>query len=66
VEGGAWFVVRRDTGEVVVNRSLMSLEHNQQLQLLVEARDGGMLLMISLPRTVTYIKSSNINLNIHL
>jgi len=38
-------VVRRDTGEVVVNRSLMSLEHNRQLQLVIEARDRGMLLV---------------------
>jgi len=43
VEGGDWFVVRRDTGEVVVIRSLMSLEHNLQLQLTIEARDRGML-----------------------
>ena len=42
VDGGDWFVVRSDTGEVVVNRSLMTLDHNQQLQLVVEARDRGM------------------------
>jgi len=48
VEGGDWFVVRRDTGEVVVNRSLMSLEHNQQIQLVIEARDRGMLPAVSL------------------
>jgi len=46
VDGGDWFVVRSDTGEVVVNRSLMSLDHNQQLQLVVEARDRGMLPLI--------------------
>ena len=42
IEGSDWFVVRHDTGEVVVNRSLMSLSHNLQMQLLVEARDRGM------------------------
>jgi len=42
VEGADWFIMRRDTGEVVVNRSLMSLEHNQQLVLVIEARDRGM------------------------
>ena len=41
VEGGDWFIVRRDTGEVVVNRSLMSVEHNRQIQVVVEARDRG-------------------------
>lgn len=43
MEGGDWFVVRRGTGEVVVNRSLMSHDHNQQLQLVIEARDRGLL-----------------------
>jgi len=46
VEGGDWFVVRRDTGEVVVNRSLMSHDHNHQLQLVIEARDRGLLPVI--------------------
>ena len=45
-----WFVVRRDTGEVVVNRSLISLEHNLWLQLVVEARDRGM--FSKLPSTI--------------
>ena len=43
MEGGDWFIVRRDTGEVVVNQSLMALEHNRQMQVVVEARDRGML-----------------------
>jgi len=43
VDGGDWFVVRSDTGEVVVNRSLMLLDHNQQIQLVIEARDRGVL-----------------------
>ena len=51
VDGGDWFVVRSDTGEVVVNRSLMTLDHNQQLQLVVEARDRGMS-PLYLPHTV--------------
>jgi len=50
IEEADWFIVRRDTGEVVVNRSLMSLSHNQQMQLLIEARDRGLLTYQSLQR----------------
>ena len=61
MEGGDWFVVRSDTGEVVVNRSLVSLDHNQQLQLVIEARDRGMLptdrSAICVRLSVTYLQT---------
>jgi len=55
VEGNDLFTVRRDTGEVVVSRSLMSVQHNQQLQLVVEARDRGTL---PLPMTEVSLASN--------